>query len=171
MMECLGKCDAFILQLAMVKANVNFSIVFWLLLNARKLHIPMILHVEPCICHGSALGKTRSSSGSRVAASINSFSRQTREVSFSEKLSETVTWYMEERFQIKRERKPAIYKQRYEELLAAIFDAQDADYLFKTNRQGETVPTQYYTDVKAYVAVLNIGEDRKTWTHFCYVED
>ena len=73
MLSLLETCDDMLLGLVIDKASVNWVIGAFLVMLCYALGPRMLPHIEPCMAHGVATGKSRAPNAIRVSTAVSSF--------------------------------------------------------------------------------------------------
>ena len=167
--------DYVVLQFCPDRANVNFSLVCWVIIAILKKKLQnnnIMAHLEPCGSHGTALVKTRATNGTKISASANTLSRLLRQGNFSDELSDVVEKVVERTYRIKYEQRPQVFEDRAAQLLNTLFTSEDDAYLYVKDQNGQRRESRMFQNTKALMRIVQLCPILGNHLcHYCYVED
>ena len=122
-----------------------------------KLPQTVTAHVEPCNCHGVHLSKGRSPEGKTVCATLNSFSRFTRDHAAKSALRRHVMLQVTtETVVVVRGSRPAGHEEWTKTIIECLFgDVEDAKFLWRV-RNGVRVKSRFLQDLEAMLSVVDV---------------
>lgn len=161
-------CDALVLAWCMDRAAVNFCISRYLVDQIDRMPSKVLGHCEPCAAHGLALVKGRATFGQKIAGAANSLSKLLRTAGFAGALRDALAQVVADELIVKREPRPPMFQERAERFFQTLFGGGGDAYLRKRSRRGVFNESQLYRDIKALMAVVDVGSGELV--HWCWSE-